>query len=123
MAMLGFIVLAGVAVNDAVLLIATARQLMAEGQDRVAALAAAAGIRLRPILMTTLTTALALTPLVFGTGEGAQLRAPMAMTIIGGIIASTVGSLLVLPCLYLLLDRLSPRRAAEAAAATTEAAS
>lgn len=123
MAMLGFIVLAGVAVNDAVLLIATARQLMAEGQDRVAALAAAAGIRLRPILMTTLTTALALTPLVFGTGEGAQLRAPMAMTIIGGIVASTVGSLLVLPCLYLLLDRLSPRRAAEAAAATTEAAS
>ena len=106
MAMLGFIVLAGVAVNDAVLLIATARQLMDEGRDRIGALAAAAGIRLRPIVMTTLTTALALTPLVFGTGEGAQLRAPMALTIIGGIIASTVGSLLVLPCLYLLLDRL-----------------
>ena len=109
MAMLGFIVLAGVAVNDAVLLIATARQLMAEGRERVDALAAAAGIRLRPILMTTLTTALALTPLVFGGGEGAQLRAPMAMTIIGGIVASTIGSLLVLPCLYLLLDRLSRR--------------
>ena len=111
MAMLGFIVLAGVAVNDAVLLISTARQLMAEGRERVDALATAAGIRLRPILMTTLTTAFALTPLVFGTGEGAQLRAPMALTIIGGIVASTVGSLLVLPCLYLLLDRLSPRRA------------
>lgn len=105
MAMLGFIVLAGVAVNDAVLLIATARQLMAEGRRRVDALAAAAGIRLRPILMTTLTTALALTPLVFGGDEGAQLRAPMALTIIGGIAASTLGSLLVLPCLYLLLDR------------------
>ena len=110
MAMLGFIVLAGVAVNDAVLLIATARQLMAEGRDRVDALAAAAGIRLRPILMTTLTTALALVPLIFGTDEGAQLRAPMAITIIGGIVASTIGSLFVLPCLYLLLDRLSPRR-------------
>ena len=106
MAMLGFIVLAGVAVNDAVLLVTTARQLMAEGQERVAALAAAAGIRLRPIVMTTLTTALALTPLVFGGGEGAELRAPMALTIIGGIIASTLGSLLVLPCLYLILDRL-----------------
>ena len=117
MAMLGFIVLAGVAVNDAVLLIATARQLMAEGRERVDALAAAAGIRLRPILMTTLTTALALTPLVFGGGEGAQLRAPMAMTIIGGIVASTIGSLLVLPCLYLLLDRLSRRiRGADASA-------
>ncbi len=106
MAMLGFIVLAGVAVNDAVLLVTTARQLMAEGQERVAALAAAAGVRLRPIVMTTLTTALALTPLVFGGGEGAELRAPMALTIIGGIIASTLGSLLVLPCLYLILDRL-----------------
>ena len=120
MAMLGFIVLAGVAVNDAVLLIATARQLMDEGQRRVDALAAAAGIRLRPILMTTLTTALALTPLIFGTGEGAQLRAPMAITIIGGIVASTIGSILVLPCLYLLLDRLSLRRAdAGASGATT----
>ena len=115
MAMLGFIVLAGVAVNDAVLLIATARQLMAEGRERAAALAAAAGIRLRPILMTTLTTALALTPLVFGGGEGAELRAPMAITIIGGIVASTIGSLLVLPCLYLALDRLRRRPRAEAA--------
>ncbi|MYD98130.1 MAG: efflux RND transporter permease subunit [Gammaproteobacteria bacterium] len=113
MAMLGFIVLAGVAVNDAVLLVVTARQLMAEGQERVAALAAAAGIRLRPIVMTTLTTALALTPLVIGGGEGAELRAPMALTIIGGITASTLGSLLVLPCLYLLLDRL--RRGANTA--------
>lgn len=119
MAMLGFIVLAGVAVNDAVLLITTARQLMDEGRDRVAALAAAAGIRLRPVLMTTLTTALALTPLVFGAGEGAQLRAPMAITIIGGIVASTLGSLLVLPCLYLLLDRLSPASWRMAARATT----
>ena len=111
MAMLGVIVLGGVAVNDAVLLLTTARQLLAQGRDRVDALAAAAGIRLRPIAMTTLTTALALTPLVFG-GEGSQLRAPMAITIIGGIVASTIGSLLVLPCLYLLLDRLGPRRAA-----------
>ena len=106
MAMLGLIVLAGVAVNDAVLLLATARQLMADGIERKLALALASGVRLRPIVMTTLTTALALTPLVFGTGEGAELRAPMALTIIGGIIASTVGSLLVLPCLYLLLDDL-----------------
>ena len=106
MAMLGGIVLAGVAVNDAVLLLVTAAQLGAEGRPRREALAAAAGIRLRPIAMTTLTTALALTPLVFGTGEGAALRAPMAITIIGGILASTVGSLLVLPCLCLLLDRI-----------------
>ena len=108
MAMMGLIVLAGVAVNDAVLLLATARQLMADGMERVDALVRAAGTRLRPIVMTTLTTVLALLPLAFGSGEGAELRGPMAVTIIGGILASTLGSLLVLPCLYLVLDRLRP---------------
>jgi HAE1 family hydrophobic/amphiphilic exporter-1 len=108
MAMMGLIVLAGVAVNDAVLLLTTARQLIASGVERVEALVTAAGTRLRPIIMTTLTTVLALLPLVFGTGEGSELRGPMAITIIGGILASTVGSLLVLPCLYLVLDKLRP---------------
>lgn len=103
MALLGLIVLAGVAVNDAVLLIAAARRLMAGGVERRAALARAAAIRLRPILMTTLTTVLVLAPLAAGAGEAAELRSPMAYTIIGGIVTSTVGSLLVLPCLYLIL--------------------
>jgi HAE1 family hydrophobic/amphiphilic exporter-1 len=110
MAMMGLIVLAGVAVNDAVLLLVTARQYIAGGMERVPALVTAAGIRLRPILMTTLTTVLVLMPLVVGTGEGASLRAPMAITIISGIIASTIGSLLILPCLYLVLDNLRPGR-------------
>ena len=105
MAMLGMLVLAGVAVNDSVLLLVTARQQMEDGIERARALSIAAGIRLRPILMTTLTTTLALAPLVFGGGEGATLRRPMALTIMGGLTASTVGSLLVLPCLYLFLDR------------------
>ena len=103
MALLGLIVLAGVAVNDAVLLIAAARRLMAAGVERRAALARAAAIRLRPILMTTLTTVLVLVPLAAGAGEAAELRSPMAYTIIGGIVTSTIGSLLVLPCLYLIL--------------------
>ena len=107
MAMMGLIVLAGVAVNDAVLLLVTARQFIDAGENKIDALAKAAGIRLRPIIMTTLTTVLVMLPLVFGTGEGAALRAPMAITIIGGIIASTIGSLTVLPCLYLLLDNLT----------------
>jgi HAE1 family hydrophobic/amphiphilic exporter-1 len=108
MAMLGLIVLAGIAVNDAVLLLDAARQLMAAGVDRTEALVQAAGTRLRPIVMTTLTTVLALLPLAFGTGEGAEIRSPMAVTIIGGLLASTVASLLVLPSLYLLLDMLRP---------------
>ena len=105
MSMLGLIVLSGVAVNDAVLLIVTAKQLMQEGKDRVTALSEAAGIRLRPITMTTLTTALALFPLLFGGGEGSVLRQPMALTIIGGLVASTIGSLFILPCLYLTIDK------------------
>jgi HAE1 family hydrophobic/amphiphilic exporter-1 len=56
--------------------------------------------------MTTATTVLALAPLAIGTGEAAALRAPMALTVIGGLIASTLASLFVIPCLYLVLDRM-----------------
>jgi HAE1 family hydrophobic/amphiphilic exporter-1 len=107
---LGLIVLSGIAVNDAILLVQAARQLMAEGIERKKALARAASIRLRPIIMTSATTVLALLPLAIGIGEAAQLRAPLALTIIGGLITSTISSLLVIPCLYLLLDRLSINR-------------
>ncbi|MXW07240.1 MAG: efflux RND transporter permease subunit, partial [Gammaproteobacteria bacterium] len=122
MSMLGLIVLSGVAVNDAVLLIVTAKQLMQEGKDRVAALSEAAGIRLRPITMTTLTTALALTPLLFGGGEGAVLRQPMALTIIGGLVASTIGSLFILPCLYLSFDKFADLFRRKNPAVATESA-
>jgi HAE1 family hydrophobic/amphiphilic exporter-1 len=106
MALLGAIVLAGIAVNDAILLADTAGQLRAQGRPRREALARAAALRLRPILMTTATTVLALLPLAIGRGDAAQLRAPLALTIVGGLIASTVGSLLVVPCLYELVERL-----------------
>jgi HAE1 family hydrophobic/amphiphilic exporter-1 len=106
MAMLGFIVLAGVAVNDAILLAQTARRLIEDGTDRRRALAQAASLRLRPIIMTTATTVFALAPLAVGAGEAAALRTPMALTVIGGLVASTLGSLVVIPCLYLVLDRM-----------------
>jgi HAE1 family hydrophobic/amphiphilic exporter-1 len=109
MAVLGLIVLTGIAVNDAILLIQTARDHMARGLERKAALARAAAIRLRPILMTTATTVLAMLPLAIGAGEAAQLRRPLALTIIGGITASTCASLFVIPFLYLLVDRFSFR--------------
>jgi HAE1 family hydrophobic/amphiphilic exporter-1 len=109
--LLGIIVLSGVAVNDAILLVETTRRLRGSGLERSAALARAAALRLRPILMTTATTVLALIPLAIGAGEAARLRSPLALTVIGGILASTVSCLLVIPCLYLLLDRLRPRKA------------
>ncbi|HXV76658.1 MAG TPA: efflux RND transporter permease subunit [Candidatus Polarisedimenticolaceae bacterium] len=108
MELLGAIVLAGVAVNDAILLVDAARRLLATGIPRREALARAAGIRLRPILMTSATTVLAMLPLAIGSGEAARLRSPLALTIIGGMIASTVASLSVTPALYLILDRLRP---------------
>ena len=114
MALLGLVLLAGIAVNDAILLVATARRLVGEGVPRREALARAAGIRWRPILMTTATTVLAMLPLALGGGAGAELRAPLAITVIGGLLASTTASVLVVPCLYLVLDRLAhPRRARE----------
>ena len=109
MAALGAIVLAGIAVNDAILLVETARQLQRSGMERAAALARAAAVRWRPILMTTATTVLALVPLAAAHGEAAALRRPLALVVIGGIVASTVGSLLVVPCLYSVLDRLHSR--------------
>ena len=110
MQFLGIIVLMGIAVNDAILMVQTARQLMNEGLEGRAALARAAAIRLRPIIMTSATTVLALLPLAIGIGEASQLRAPLALTIIGGIIASTIFSLFVIPCLYLVLDHLRFKR-------------
>lgn len=106
MAMLGFIMLVGVAVNDAILLAQMARGLILQGMERRSAIAKAASLRLRPIIMTTATTVLALLPMALGSGEGAALRSPMAWTVVGGIIASTIGSLSAVPCLYLILDRI-----------------
>jgi HAE1 family hydrophobic/amphiphilic exporter-1 len=112
MELLGVIVLAGVAVNDAILYVDRARSLIAEGMERRRALARAASLRLRPILMTTATTVLAMLPLAIGSGEAARLRSPLALTIIGGILASTAASLFVIPSVYTLLDSLRFRRRA-----------
>ena len=103
MSVLGLIVLAGVAVNDAILLVDTARRQRLAGLDRSAAAARAAALRMRPILMTTATTVLALLPLALGIGEAAELRSPLALTLIGGLLASTASSLFVIPCIYRLI--------------------
>lgn len=106
MAMLGFVVLVGVAVNDSILLVQTAKRLIDDGIDIREALAQAVSLRLRPIIMTTATTVLSLLPLALSAGEAAQLRSPLAWTVVGGILISTIGCLTVIPCIYLLLDSL-----------------
>jgi len=103
---IGVVVLVGIVVNDAILKVDLLRRLRDEGMDRRAAILTAGALRYRPILMTTLTTALALAPLFLG--RGAELRAPMAATLIGGLLSSTLLTLLVVPVLF---DRLAGGRA------------
>jgi HAE1 family hydrophobic/amphiphilic exporter-1 len=104
MAYIGIIMLAGIAVNDSIILIDRINQLRTGGLSRKDAILAAGGQRIRPIIMTSLTTILALLPLTFGFGESASLRSPMALAVIGGLITSTILTLVVIPCVYWVLD-------------------
>jgi HAE1 family hydrophobic/amphiphilic exporter-1 len=104
---IGFIMLMGLVTKNAILLIDFANQQRRAGVERGQALLAAAEIRLRPILMTTLAMVFGMLPLAVSTSEGAEQRAPMAHAVIGGVIASTLLTLLVVPVLYALLDDLA----------------
>lgn len=104
-AFLGVIVLVGVAVNNAIVLVDYANQLIREhGMELREAVVTAGSRRLRPILMTTVTTALGLLPMSLGLGEGGELQAPMARVIIGGLIASTMITLVFIPVVYYTLE-------------------
>jgi HAE1 family hydrophobic/amphiphilic exporter-1 len=103
--LIGVILLAGIVVNNAIILIDYTNRLRADGMKKVEALRKAAQVRLRPILMTTGTTVLGLLPMAVGHGEGSELRAPMALTVIGGLVCATALTLLIIPVVYTLLDR------------------
>jgi HAE1 family hydrophobic/amphiphilic exporter-1 len=103
--LLGCIVLAGIVVNNGIVLIDYINQLRRRGMPRDEAITTAGHTRLRPIVMTTLTTVLALLPMAMGLGEGAEIRTPMAFTVIGGLLVSTLLTLVVIPVLYSLVDR------------------
>ncbi len=102
---IGLILLAGIVVNNAIVLVDLINQLRAEGMAKLEAIVEGGRLRLRPILMTTLTTTLGLLPLAIGFGEGAEIRAPMAITVIGGLLVSTGLTLVVIPVMYAVLDR------------------
>lgn len=120
MAYIGIIMLGGIAVNNAILLIDRINQLREGGTPKKEAIMIAGRQRIRPILMTSLTTILALLPLTIGLGESASLRAPMALAVIGGMVSSTLLTLVVIPCVYWVFDSFSSwitgsgRKAAEA---------
>ncbi len=102
---IGLILLAGIVVNNAIVLIDLINQLRERGYEKMQAIVEGGKSRLRPILMTTLTTTLGLLPLAVGFGDGAELRAPMAITVIFGLVISTLLTLLVIPSMYAIMDR------------------
>ncbi len=105
---LGMIVLAGIVVNNAIVLVDYANQLRDRGMPPVEAVARSASVRLRPILMTTLTTVLGLLPMGLGLGEGTEVRVPMAITIIAGLSMSTILTLVVIPVIYARVTSAAP---------------
>ncbi len=102
---LGCILLAGIVVNNAIVLVDYVNQLKARGMGTEEALVLAGRVRLRPILMTTLTTVLGLLPMVLFTGDGSEIRVPMALTVIAGLAFSTLLTLVVIPTIYAGFDR------------------
>ncbi len=108
--MIGAILLIGVVVNNAILLVEYIEQgRRLRGLSPARAVVEAGALRLRPILMTTLTTVLGMLPLAIGLGEGAEIMRPLALTVVGGLIAGMILTLLVMPCLYLVVNRAAER--------------
>ena len=103
--LIGAILLAGIVVNNAIILVDYTNQLRRAGESKLEALRKAGRVRLRPILMTTATTVLGLFPMALGLGAGNELRSPMALTVIGGLITSTALTLLIIPAVYMMFDR------------------
>ena len=108
-ALIGMLMMVGIAVNDAIVLVTTINQRRDDGMERVEAIVEAGRSRLRPIMITTLTTTLGMVPMAIALGPGSELRAPMAITVIGGLLSSTFFTLTAIPCIYLLLDKIVPR--------------
>ena len=102
-ALIGVVMLVGIVVNNAIVLIDTVNQLRRTGMDKAEAVIRGGHLRLRPILMTTLTTVLGLLPMALSLGEGAELRAPLAITVSFGLLFSTVLTLVVIPAVYLVV--------------------
>ncbi len=104
LSLIGLLALSGVVINDSLILISFVKQLRASGHPRIEALLAGSRVRFRPILLTTLTTFLGVSPLIFFSSGRTQFLQPMAISLGVGLLFASVLILLVLPCVYLILD-------------------
>jgi HAE1 family hydrophobic/amphiphilic exporter-1 len=112
MSLIGVILLAGIVAKNAILLIDFAKAAKKRGVPIREALVEAGAVRLRPILMTTVALIAGMVPVAIGTGEGAMFRRPLGVTVIGGVVTSTLLTLLVIPVVYELFDKMRDRAAA-----------
>ncbi len=110
MSFMGIIALSGIVVNDSIVLIDFINKRIAEGGDRIAAIIDASKTRLRPILLTSITTILGLMPLALGIFGKEQMLTPMAISIVWGLFFSSILTLLLIPCLYAIVDDLKNGR-------------
>ena len=111
--LVGFVMLVGVIVNNGIVLVDYINQLRLEGMSRREAIIEAGVTRLRPILMTSLTTILGLVVMAFGKDVGTALMQPVALVCIGGLLYATLMTLLVVPCMYDILSRRDLRKVNE----------
>jgi len=107
---MGIIMLAGIVVNNAIVLIDYVNQLRKKGVDRLNALIEGGTTRLRPILITSLTTIFGMLPMALTQQEGSEMTKPMAIAVIGGLLVSTILTLIVIPVIYNLVESISFRR-------------
>ncbi len=108
--LIGFVFLLGLSNKNAILIVDYINRLRKSGLHRTEAILKAAPVRLRPIMMTTAATILGMVPIALGLGAGSELRSPMAVAIAGGLVSSTVLSLIVVPVIYSILDDWFPRK-------------
>jgi HAE1 family hydrophobic/amphiphilic exporter-1 len=102
---IGFIMLTGIAVNNGIVMIDYINQLRRKGVETKEAILQGCSIRFRPVLITALTTMLGMLPMALSTSSGSEMRAPMAITVVGGLFATTLMTLFVIPSIYSLVER------------------
>jgi len=105
--LIGFIMLGGIAVNNGIVMVDYINQLKRRGVEMAEAILQGCTVRLRPVLITAFTTILGMLPMALSTSQGSEMRAPMAITVVGGLIATTLLTLFVIPIIYSLVNRVS----------------
>jgi cobalt-zinc-cadmium resistance protein CzcA len=103
-ASVGFIALWGIAVLNGVVLVSCIRKLRGEGLSQTEAIREGTRLRFRPVMMTATVAALGLVPFLFARGPGSEIQRPLAIVVIGGLVTSTILTLVIVPCLYALFE-------------------